>query len=287
MKQLIKKMAYRIVPLTVLNFIKIQREKIQLKKVGKLACNTDALLRSTNPRWPTDVFLSPHLGRDWAEAAQELGPLMITEQAWGVNPGDRRAIFYLVRHLRSRTILEIGTHIGASMIHMISALQKDRSKSGDKAHRLTTVDIVDVNDTRSGPWLKYGSAHSPKDMVAKLGAAHCVTFIKSTSLDYFVNCGEERFDFIFLDGDHSAQIVYQEICAALRVLSPGGVILLHDYFPGLRPLWSNGILCPGPWLAVQRLLAEGVKIKVWPLGALPWATKLDSSITSLAILIGE
>jgi len=59
------------------------------------------------------------------------------------------------------------------------------------------------------------------------------------SLDYLAGCAQ-TFDFIFLDGDHAARTVYQEVPAALRLLNSGGVILLHDYFPNLRPLWSNG-----------------------------------------------
>ena len=34
---------------------------------------------------------------------------------------------------------------------------------------------------------------------------------------------------------------------ALKLLRPSGVILLHDYFPGLRPLWSDGSMIAGPY----------------------------------------
>ena len=121
MKQTIKKAAYQFVPLKLLNFFKIQMETIQLKKVRRLTFHTDILLRNTDSRWLEAVFLSPHLDEDWLTIVRDLEPLMITDRACGVNPGDRRAIFYLVRHLRPKTILEIGTHVGASTIHMIAA----------------------------------------------------------------------------------------------------------------------------------------------------------------------
>jgi hypothetical protein len=89
-----------------------------------------------------------------------------------------------------------------------------------------------------------------------------------------------------LDGDHSAGTVYEEIVLALRVLSQGGVIVLHDYFPDLQPLWSDGSVIPGPWLGTQRLRAEGVNLAVLPLGDLPWMTKRQSKATSLAIVVG-
>jgi hypothetical protein len=123
-------------------------------------------------------------------------------------------------------------------------------------------------------------------MISKLGAASWVRFVTAPSLDYFRQC-TERFDFIFLDGDHTARTVYQEVPAALRLLNPGGVVLLHDYFPMARPLWSNGVVIPGPWVATERLRSEGTRIRVLPFGELPWPTKENSRISSLALLVGE
>jgi len=80
--------------------------------------------------------------------------------------------------------------------------------------------------------------------------------------------------------------VYREIPVALRLLNPGGVILLHDYFPDVKPLWSNGVVIRGPFAATERLKAEGARIEVLPLSELPWPTKLGSSVTSLALLVG-
>jgi hypothetical protein len=65
------------------------------------------------------------------------------------------------------------------------------------------------------------------------------------------------------------------------------VILLHDYFPGLQPLWVDRNVIRGPWLAVERLRSEGARLKAIPLGRLPWDTKLGSQTTSLALLVAE
>jgi hypothetical protein len=78
--------------------------------------------------------------------------------------------------------------------------------------------------------------------------------------------------------------VYREIPAALELLRPNGLILLHDYFPALRPLWSDRVVIPGPYLATARLMREGAKFRVLPLKALPWPTKFGSNVTSLALL---
>jgi predicted O-methyltransferase YrrM len=110
-----------------------------------------------------------------------------------------------------------------------------------------------------------------------------VRFITSRSLDHLAS-GRGRYDLVFLDGDHAAATVYREIPAALARLNEGGVILLHDYFPHGRALWADGQVVHGPWLAVDRLRAEGAGVEAVPLGDLPWPTKEHSSTTSLAVL---
>jgi hypothetical protein len=78
--------------------------------------------------------------------------------------------------------------------------------------------------------------------------------------------------------------VAAEIPLAVPRLNPGGFILLHDFFPGLRPLWPDGKVIDGPQLAVQQLQRAGWPLDVLPLGDLPWPTKLGTSKTSLALL---
>jgi hypothetical protein len=163
------------------------------------------------------------------------------------------------------------------------ALKQLRAMNPGASYRLVSVDIRDVNDPVATPWRAYGSELSPLEMLKKMGCDDLVTFVVMDSLDFFPKC-EQQFDLIFLDGSHSSAAVYEEVPAALKVLAPGGYILLHDYFPNLRPLWSNRAVVPGPYLATRRLEREGAPIKVLPLGGLPWFTKLRSKVTSLALL---
>ena len=67
-------------------------------------------------------------------------------------------------------------------------------------------------------------------------------------------------------------------------VTPGGFILLHDFFPGLQPLWPDGKVIDGPQRAVRGLQRAGWPLEVLPLGDLPWPTKLGTSKTSLALL---
>jgi len=262
---------------------KFKRESEQVSLAQKVECKVD------NLRKACDVSLSNILNTNetnkiWPDAKKEIEQFNIANKTGGVNPGDRRAIYYLINAIKPTSVLEIGTHIGASTIHIASALHKNLDKS------MTTVDIVDVNSRTEHPWSKYGKFHSPAlestplQMVEKLSYSSFVDFVVNDSFDYMTSC-KQTFDFIFLDGDHLATTVYREIPAALNLLNPNGVILLHDYFPEGKPLWSNGIVVPGPFLAVKRLINEGMSATVLPLGELPWETKCDSNVTSLALLL--
>ena len=271
-----------LIPSFLLRLRSIAKDKVELAKIEKIPCDTD-LVASASQINLEEIFYSEEYGEEWKEVEREISSLSISDKASGVNPGDRRVLYYLVRHLRPRAVLEIGTDIGASAVHIAAALRMLNSSVSEVSHTLVTVDIRDVNDVRSKPWVEGGSTYSPIDMMNKLGCDEIATFTTNWSLNYFENC-EQKFDLIFLDGNHWSSTVYQEIPASLKVLNKGGWILLHDYFPDLKPLWSNKALVPGPYLATNRLQSEGEDIKVLPLGRLPWPTKLNSNVTSLALL---
>ena len=228
------------------------------------------------------ILNSADLGKEWAACAPRLSELCQIEdgKTGSVNPGDRRALFYLVRAFRPAKVLEIGTYLGASTLHIGAALA---SHARDRIPRLVTVDIRDVNDSPLSFWRQAGLAKSPKQMVEALNETVEIMFVTNDSRHFFAN-NKERFDFIFLDGDHAAETVYEEIVSSLEVINKNGLIVLHDYFPDGRPLWPDGSVLCGPFTAAEKVRATGVAIKVIPLGALPWSTKLDSHVTSLAVI---
>jgi predicted O-methyltransferase YrrM len=200
-----------------------------------------------------------------------------------VNPGDRRALYYLVRGFRAARVLEVGTHVGASTANIARALADTYAATSGTTPRLITVDIQNVNDPQRGPWRQFELQSSPHEVLQSMNCAHFVSFVTEHSLTY-LGRATEQFDLIFLDGDHEAHTVRQEIAACLPLLAPGGVMLLHDYFPDGQPLWNNCVVIPGPWEAVRDIQAQGVPVSAVPLGSLPWPTKLGSNVTSLALL---
>jgi predicted O-methyltransferase YrrM len=254
-------------------------ERVGLQMLPREACDSSAL-GSLEEAGLRALLADVSAGADWTADLERLGPNAPPDGTGGVNPGDRRAIYTLIRKLSPRTVLEIGTHIAASTASIALALQRNGVGT------LTTVDIVDVNDPASGRWRERGAKLRPRDLVKELGCAPFVQFHTAASID-FLDHHQELFDFIFLDGDHQARTVYRELPRALRRLARPGFVLLHDYCPGGQRLWAQEPAILGPWLAVQRLVAEGARLHVMPLGALPWPTKRGGHVTSLALVSGR
>jgi predicted O-methyltransferase YrrM len=260
----------------------IDKERVDLYKIKKVNFDLQNLRRANEINLD-QIFNSHEINEFWKNTSVAIEKLGIPDGTGGVNPGDQRAIFYLISALKPKSVLEIGTHIGGSTVIIASAFSNFKTEKNSK---LVSVDIRDVNSAKKKPWLKYGTKHSPKEMIDLLGYSSNVQFVKNTSLDY-AKKSKQKFDFIFLDGDHTAKTVYEEIPIALRLLNPNGVILLHDFFTNCEPLWSNGSVIPGPFMAVERIIKEERNVQVKALGELPWPTKLGSNVTSLALFLRQ
>lgn len=223
------------------------------------------------------IFRSAEYAREWEEIIGKTDIFSLGDENGSVNPGDRRVLYNIARALKPGAVLEVGTHLGGSTVHLALALKKNG------AGRITTVDKRDVNDRSAEPWKKFNSHFSPKEMLELVDCSDRVEFVTDMSLSFLTSQASD-YDLIFLDGDHKGAVVYQEIARSIEHLRTGGYVVLHDYFPNLKPLWSVGGVIPGPALAVQRLTNEGVRVSVLPLNVLPWPTKLNSNVTSLALI---
>ena len=283
MRELVKRVAKRVIPAAPRSAWRRRSERRSLDAVARVPVDTTPLSRSLGSVELGRMFTSTDIAADWQRVSDRLAAAGIGEASGGINRGDRRALYYLIRSLRPRSMLEIGTHVGASTVIAALALH-DNSAQGGPPATMTTVDIRDVNDERAQPWREFGSSASPREMLRTLGVGHVVTFVTSPSLTFLAGT-PDTYEIAFLDGDHSAATVYREVPAAMRVLAPGGLILLHDFFPGTRPLWPGAVVLPGPAFATERLIEEGAQLRVVPLGELPWPTKLGTNVTSLAVVV--
>ncbi len=278
---MLAKIEQKLLPHKLARALGIRREKRELDAIAARRCNVASL--GTFNAETIRKWFAADLSADWQQVEQTMAAIKFGGGSGAVNPGDRRALYYLARALQPRSILEVGTHVGASTSMLALALRRMHGAAAVDRPRLVTVDITEVNDPVRGAWKRIGCSQSPADVLRTIGCQDLVSFVASPSIPY-LQAAKERFDLIFLDGDHAAPAVYQEIPGALELLSPGGAVLLHDYFPNHEPLWSDGAVVPGPDLAVERLRRENNPIIVWPFGRLPWPTKLDSSVSSLALV---
>lgn len=277
MSEVVKQALKAIIPKAALPLLRHVRDTLQLGASATRQFNVMALGGISVDS--ADLFRDPAMDEEWRESLSRLNALFgDVERLGGVNPGDRRALYYLVRKLRATRVLEVGTHVGASTLYIASALQKNSAADA----KITTVDVVDVN-AGNAFWREAGLSGSPAALAERAGCAELVGFVKRHALPFMAET-REKFDLVFLDGDHAAHAVYLEVEAALRALRPGGLILLHDYYPEGRPLFAGGDFIGGPYMAVRRLRQENPAIAVLPLGELPWLTKMGSRMTSLALL---
>jgi predicted O-methyltransferase YrrM len=261
--------------------LKIYRNAVEVRELSAIprAELRHDKLRGYEPGEVAEILKRPCIDRLWRSDESSLRALGLPDSSMGVNSGDRRAIYYLTLGYKVKTVLEIGTHIGAAMIHIAAGLKRQKVRTA-----LDTVDVVDVNGESARPGLEYGFRTKPSELVNEVGMDYSVNFFTEPGLNYLQHC-EKAYDLIFLDGNHAATAVYQELALALKLLNPGGLVLLHDFFPNGKPIWPSQPPICGPYIAVKRAINENPYLKVIGLGELPWKTKLGSNSTSLALVV--
>jgi predicted O-methyltransferase YrrM len=112
----------------------------------------------------------------------------------------------LMKMAKYSTVLEIGVFEGETAQHLINALPKGGLYVG-----------IDINDYRTDATKLY---------MADGGKA--IEFILGNSLTELSKLPTAHFDLIFIDADHSFGHVLQEFKLAEKLVSRGGVIILHD-----------------------------------------------------------
>ncbi len=121
---------------------------------------------------------------------------------------ERLLMYALVRGLRPRRCLEIGTHFGGS----------------------TTITCAALDDVGAGCLVCVDpNPLVPADVWA--GLAHRATMIRGTSpgaLPDAVALAGGLFDFVFIDGDHTRDGVVRDVDGVLTVAAPGAHLLFHD-----------------------------------------------------------
>jgi predicted O-methyltransferase YrrM len=137
-----------------------------------------------------------------------------------VAPEQAQFMQMLLRILRAKTVLELGTFTGYSALAMSLALPEDG--------RVITCDI-------SKQWTKdaqsyWEEAGQNKKIQLKIGPA-------LETLHVLLNdFGTDQFDFIFIDADKTNYLHYYEL--ALQLIKPTGIIAIDNIF------WDGKVVDP-------------------------------------------
>lgn len=253
--------------LSNIKLVRLIYEKILLLRCEKRFFLNKNLICETNLNSKLNL---QNFKNDYLKIAGKIIISEIPDLTGGVCATDREIIYNLIKILKPKKVLEIGTHIGSSTVTIALALSVINENGA-----LTTVDIIDVNDDLVRPWLKFKQKKSPLCNLKLLKIDKFVKFIVEDSLK-FLKENLSKYDLIFLDGSHRADHVYKEVSLALNLINSNGIILLHDYYPASNPI-------PGPREAFKRINKENNQIDIYQLTNLNWA-QLNNIGSSLAIL---
>jgi predicted O-methyltransferase YrrM len=254
--------------LSNIKLVRLIYEKILLLRCKKCFFLKKNLICETNLNSKLNL---QNFNDDYLKIAGNITTLEIPDLTGGVCSTDREIIYNLIKIIKPKKVLEIGTHIGSSTVTIALALSIINENG-----TLKTVDIIDVNDNLIKPWLKFKEKKSPLSNLRLLKIDKFVKFIVEDS-SKFLKEDLSNYDLIFLDGSHRADHVYKEVSLALNLLNPNGIILLHDYYPASNPI-------PGPREAFKRINKENNQIDIYQLTNLDWAQSSKNIGSSLAIL---
>ena len=126
-----------------------------------------------------------------------------------------RLLKFLVKMIRPKRILEIGTFTGYSALCMAEGL--------DDAAKLYTFEVEDELEDFTRKWIG-GSEHAGK-----------IEFIIGNALEIVPSMGE-KFDMVFIDGNKREYLDYYEL--AMNYLNDGGWILADN------TLWDGHVIEP-------------------------------------------
>ena len=124
-----------------------------------------------------------------------------------------RLLKFIVKMIRPKRILEIGTFTGYSALCMAEGL--------DEGSKIITFEVEDELEDFTRRWIE-GSEHASK-----------VEFIIGDALEIVPGMGE-RFDMVFIDGNKREYIKYYEL--AMEYLNDGGWILADN------TLWDGHVI---------------------------------------------
>lgn len=179
------------------------------------------------------------------------------------------AIYYFMLMMRSLrfkhdlNFLQIGTYTGdCSKWLLDNALTMPGS-------RLVDVDTWEGSEESAHKSMNFSDVEKVYD--EKIAGYSNVTKYKGTSESFLNTAKNHEFDFIYIDGDHTADGVYKDATQSFRTLKVGGLMAFDDY------LWKHDSKDPvlEPKMGIDKFMQEySDKIRVHIVYTQVWLTKI-------------
>lgn len=124
--------------------------------------------------------------------------------------------------------LQIGAYTGDATLWLLENLLTHPESV------LVDVDTWGGSDEPAHKVLNWQSVEETYDSrVAEHGASKKLKKVKTTSDEFFAK-NTDLYDFIYIDGDHTAAAVLKDGVSAVKFIKPGGIIAFDDY------MWRSG-----------------------------------------------
>jgi SAM-dependent methyltransferase len=149
-------------------------------------------------------------------------------------PGNERAtLIEMVRALRPRTILEIGTHLGLLSNDMISVcprdtflvtldLPKERWSEARYNYDKVQADYIDK------PREKMDFPHPGSALITDPRFRKRIAQIEADSGSFDFSPFYGKMDVVVVDGNHTVPAALHDLQVAMKLVSPGGIIFIDD-----------------------------------------------------------
>jgi len=138
----------------------------------------------------------------------------INELTGHANKTDMLYVTAVAKHVGAAKMFEFGTYMGRTTFHLAH---------NNPAGQVFTLNLPPEHDPRYAPYL--GVLFKGREEEARITQVH------SDSREFDTTPYRQQFDFVFVDGDHSYELVKNDTRKAFELLKPGGVIMWHDYAP--------------------------------------------------------
>lgn len=245
----------------------VRRRRGRPSKTRLKASERYAMERAFKRAWKRSRLrqLSPFvIFPDLAQVAVPLGAM--DPETRHPNQAEHLIVCGIAAARQARRIFEFGTYFGRTSYHLARLLPDAE---------VFTLDLPAEAMPRPGPYL--GAAFLGAPEAARIRQIR----IDSRNLD--TTPYRARFDFIWIDGDHSYEVVKSDTEKAFELLAPGGVIVWHDYAPKKPGLvtYVEELTATRPlfWLESTSLLMhiDGIDPESFDAHALPLSKALISA----------